>query len=65
MPDQNQTMPEPLRFRITFDGEALTGTWALSSVQDIDRFVKVLNAQRGAMEPLPDPPTTPARAGEE
>lgn len=41
-------------FNVTFDGVVITGTMALRSVKDIDRLVKVLNAQKAALEAMQD-----------
>ena len=39
-------------FNVSYDGAILTGTLALRSPRDIDRLVKVLNAQKAAMEAM-------------
>ncbi len=39
-------------FTIGFDGDVLTGTIAIRSVRDIDRLVKVLEAQKVAIEAM-------------
>jgi len=46
------TLPPGRPFSVAFDGTVLTGTLALRSPKDIDRLVKVLNAQKAAMEAM-------------
>ena len=36
-------------FVLTFDGATLTGTWALRSARALDRFMRVLNAQKAVL----------------
>lgn len=55
-----QPAPAPLvggrPFNVTFDGDVLTGTLALRTVRDLERLIKVLNAQKAAMEAMQDDP---------
>jgi hypothetical protein len=48
--------PAPLAsgrpFNVTFDGDVLTGTIAVRTVRDLERLIKVLNAQKAAMEAM-------------
>ena len=46
--------PAPRPFNVAFDGIVVTGTMALRSVRDIDRLVKVLNAQKAALVAMQD-----------
>ncbi|MCM5556724.1 hypothetical protein [Pleomorphomonas sp. JP5] len=49
--------PPPLAgrpFTVSFDGSTLTGTLAIRSVRDIDRLIKVLQAQKAALEAMID-----------
>jgi hypothetical protein len=41
-------------FTVAFDGTFLTGTIALRTVRDIDRLIKVLTAQKAAIEAMQD-----------
>jgi hypothetical protein len=48
--------PAPLAsgrpFNVAFDGDVLTGTIAVRTVRDLERLIKVLNAQKAAMEAM-------------
>jgi hypothetical protein len=49
--------PAPGRpFNVAFDGDVITGTIALRTVRDIERLIKVLNAQKSALEAMQDEP---------
>ena len=39
-------------FAISFDGSMLTGTIAIRTVRDIDRLMRVLEAQKAAFEAM-------------
>lgn len=39
-------------FTVAFDGKVLTGSLRIETVREIDRFVKVLQAQRSALEAM-------------
>jgi hypothetical protein len=41
-------------FTVNFDGRSLTGSIAITSAKDIDRLVKVLQAQKAAFEAMED-----------
>lgn len=41
-------------FTVNFDGKALTGTISITAARDIDRLVKVLQAQKAAFEAMED-----------
>lgn len=47
-------------FTVAFDGATLTGTIAIRSVRDIDRLMKVLQAQKAAFEAMEDEDEGPA-----
>jgi hypothetical protein len=43
-------------FTLAFDGDVLSGSIAIRSVRDIDRLMKVLQAQKGAFEAMVEDP---------
>lgn len=47
-------VPEGKPFTVAFDGTVLTGSMAIRSVRDIDRLMKVLNAQKAAFLAMQD-----------
>lgn len=46
-------------FTVAFDGSVLTGTMHLRTVKDIERLVKVLEAQKAAIEAMQEDPRDP------
>lgn len=48
------TLPPGKPFTVAFDGALLTGTIAIRSVRDIDRLMRVLQAQKAAFEAMAD-----------
>jgi hypothetical protein len=48
------TPPPGKPFTVAFDGSVLTGVMAIKSVRDIDRLVKVLEAQKAAFQAMED-----------
>ncbi len=57
-------VPEGKPFSVAFDGTVLTGSMAIRSVRDIDRLMKVLNAQKAAFLAMQDDDDEPG-IGEE
>ena len=53
-PTPSGVLPNGRPFSIAFDGTMVTGTLALSSIKDIERLIKVLNAQKAAMVAMQD-----------
>lgn len=58
-PTTHSTLPPPppppgRPFTVSFDGAVLSGTFALRTARDIDRLVKVLQAQKAALEAMED-----------
>src|SRR3954451_13518249 len=47
-------LPRGKPFTVAFDGSVLTGMMALQSVRDIERLMKVLQAQKAAFEAMQD-----------
>ena len=52
--DKIRTIPGGRPFSVNFDGKSLTGLIAITSAKDIDRLVKVLQAQKAAFEAMED-----------
>jgi single-stranded DNA-binding protein len=53
-PPPAQPVPNGKPFTVAFDGTVLTGSLAIRSVRDIDRLMKVLQAQKAAFEAMQD-----------